>query len=255
MTWLLPLFLVACSSSPPSYEVNAKDVQMARIRLDQLGFEIELLGLKGGVHCMPARMQRMTTQHRLAGSELLTGMVDDAMINMDKLAVELKQSDNLLHQLLKKTYCGHTENAFAESELQQKLLLLMSLDNQFPSASARLLPEYQRALASAAKILISHPHWTLSLVGHTDNQGSSASNLKLGQQRAEAVRDVLVKHGVSEGQISITSQGEMQPVTINADSIGRLANRRVDAYLLIHPDRDRPIRTYSLKDWYHAPER
>ena len=51
------------------------------------------------------------------------------------------------------------------------------------------------------------------LVGHTDRLGSETYNQKLGQNRAETVRSLLVQNGVSANIISVASAGKNQPVT------------------------------------------
>lgn len=53
----------------------------------------------------------------------------------------------------------------------------------------------------------------IKLVGHTDRLGSDDYNQKLGQSRAETIRQLLIQYGVSEKIISASSVGESQPVT------------------------------------------
>ena len=65
--------------------------------------------------------------------------------------------------------------------------------------------------------------------GHTDAVGSAGSNKDLAEQRAEAVRNWLVKNGnVAENRISLHPVGESQPVASNATESGRQQNRRVE---------------------------
>ena len=47
------------------------------------------------------------------------------------------------------------------------------------------------------------------LVGHTDRLGSETYNQKLGQNRAETVRSLLVQNGVSANIISVASAGRI----------------------------------------------
>ncbi|RKG36335.1 cell envelope biogenesis protein OmpA [Acinetobacter guerrae] len=53
----------------------------------------------------------------------------------------------------------------------------------------------------------------INLVGHTDRLGNENYNQKLGQSRAETVRNLLIQNGVSEKIISASSAGKNQPVT------------------------------------------
>lgn len=53
----------------------------------------------------------------------------------------------------------------------------------------------------------------IKLVGHTDRLGSEDYNRKLGQNRAETVRSLLIQNGVDANAVSTASAGEQQPVT------------------------------------------
>jgi len=65
--------------------------------------------------------------------------------------------------------------------------------------------------------------------GFTDATGSASSNKELAEQRAQAVRDWMVKNGnVAEGKISLHPVGEAQPVATNSTEAGRQQNRRVE---------------------------
>jgi outer membrane protein OmpA-like peptidoglycan-associated protein len=64
--------------------------------------------------------------------------------------------------------------------------------------------------------------------GHTDSQGSDATNQPLSQNRATAVRDYLVSKGVSADKISSIGLGSSRPITDNATPENRANNRRVE---------------------------
>jgi peptidoglycan-associated lipoprotein len=64
--------------------------------------------------------------------------------------------------------------------------------------------------------------------GHTDATGPEAYNLRLGEDRAEAVRNYLRdQHGIALSRIEVMSYGESRPVTDNKSKENRAANRRV----------------------------
>ena len=65
----------------------------------------------------------------------------------------------------------------------------------------------------------------------TDSVAPANYNLKLSQQRAEVVRDFLLKQGVAEHQIHIDWKGEAEPVASNDTEDGRLLNRRTEITL------------------------
>lgn len=68
--------------------------------------------------------------------------------------------------------------------------------------------------------------------GHTDNVGTEEYNLNLSRQRAEAVMQYLVKHGVDQSNISIDYYGSSRPLTTNDTEAGRKLNRRVEFEIL-----------------------
>lgn len=72
---------------------------------------------------------------------------------------------------------------------------------------------------------------TVTLTGHTDNVGNADSNMKLGQARADAMKQLLVKKGAPSEQISTESKGQTQPTASNDTPKGRHENRRVELRL------------------------
>lgn len=53
----------------------------------------------------------------------------------------------------------------------------------------------------------------IKLVGHTDRLGSDSYNDRLGQNRADTVRNLLVQNGVASNVISTATAGKRQPVS------------------------------------------
>ncbi|MDZ7593680.1 MAG: OmpA family protein [Thiobacillus sp.] len=68
----------------------------------------------------------------------------------------------------------------------------------------------------------------IEVAGHTDSMGSDAYNMRLSQQRAEAVRNFLISRGVAADRLTAKGYGESQPVADNATEEGRFKNRRVE---------------------------
>lgn len=70
------------------------------------------------------------------------------------------------------------------------------------------------------------------LTGHTDNIGSDESNLALGQQRADIIKQYLVSLGVPSAKITATSKGKAMPVADNQTEEGRAKNRRTELQII-----------------------
>ncbi|AFT69751.1 Thrombospondin type 3 repeat family [Alloalcanivorax dieselolei B5] len=77
-----------------------------------------------------------------------------------------------------------------------------------------------------------YPSANLVLEGHTDSTGPEGYNQKLSQQRANAVKDVLVNHfNVDNSRITAEGYGEAKPIADNSTRDGRAQNRRVEAIM------------------------
>ena len=98
-----------------------------------------------------------------------------------------------------------------------------------------LLDEYASALQSPAL-----GEATLLIAGHTDAAGSDAHNLRLSEQRAQAVRDYLVQQGITAHRLIAKGYGEAYPVASNATEADRELNRRSEFIRLDSPAMDNP---------------
>lgn len=67
----------------------------------------------------------------------------------------------------------------------------------------------------------------IQVSGHTDSVGNDAYNQNLSTQRADAVKDYLVKKGVDSALIKSAGFGESQPIASNDTEAGRSQNRRI----------------------------
>lgn len=109
----------------------------------------------------------------------------------------------------------------------------------FETGRAELLPGAQDRLSRVADFLKASPRGVV-VEGYTDSTGSSSTNLRLSERRADSVRDYLVAQGVSADRISAAGKGESSPVASNANSAGRAMNRRVEIVLQRPPGAPEP---------------
>jgi outer membrane protein OmpA-like peptidoglycan-associated protein len=124
------------------------------------------------------------------------------------------------------------ERAVAAGKLAEGKLLyetVLSDDKvKFGFDQATLSDEAKAALdAFAAGLKTENKNVYVEIQGHTDNVGGEAYNLKLGEQRATAVKDYLAKAGIPLFRMETISYGETAPVADNGTREGRNQNRRV----------------------------
>ncbi len=99
----------------------------------------------------------------------------------------------------------------------------------FDTNKATLKPESTAALDEITKLLATDPTLKLYVVGHTDNTGNVDANLKLSQERGEAVLQALVRdHGVATARLKASGCGPFSPVAPNDSDEGKARNRRVE---------------------------
>lgn len=77
-------------------------------------------------------------------------------------------------------------------------------------------------------LTIDYPKMTIEIGGHTDNVGSLDYNMKLSSNRAKAVVDYLINHGVEKERLSYKGYAYQQPIAPNDTEDGRQKNRRVE---------------------------
>ena len=83
-------------------------------------------------------------------------------------------------------------------------------------------------LDKLADTLLKAKNWTIEIQGHTDDKGSDDYNLKLSQNRADAVKKYLISKGVSADTITSKGFGESVPLVANDIDANREKNRRVE---------------------------
>jgi len=105
-------------------------------------------------------------------------------------------------------------------------------DVLFAPGKADIGPGAQRSIDKLAEFLRAYPRRNVLIEGHTDNLGDADFNIKLSQQRADAVRDLLVARGIAPERIRTKGYGPKFPVVDNDSAAGRQQNRRVEVIVL-----------------------
>ena len=98
----------------------------------------------------------------------------------------------------------------------------------FATGKYNLLAKSNASLNEVAKLMKDDPSLILDISGHTDDVGSEESNQTLSENRANAVKEYLVKQGIAENRLNATGYGEAKPVADNKTAAGRAKNRRTE---------------------------
>ena len=98
----------------------------------------------------------------------------------------------------------------------------------FEFGRATLQAESFFELDRMAEMMQSNQNMIIEIQGHTDNVGSDEANLKLSQQRADAVRDYFLKKKLPMERVRSVGFGEARPIASNATTEGQAKNRRVE---------------------------
>jgi OmpA-OmpF porin, OOP family len=102
----------------------------------------------------------------------------------------------------------------------------------FETGKAELRPESAPELDRVVVTMNENPKLAIEVDGHTDNVGSNALNVKLSQDRADAVREYLIGKGIEPDRVGGKGFGETKPVATNDTDEGRARNRRVEFVIL-----------------------
>jgi outer membrane protein OmpA-like peptidoglycan-associated protein len=115
-----------------------------------------------------------------------------------------------------------------EAELTARGLVLTLSDVLFDVGRATLKPGAELTLNELATFLQEYPERNVLVEGHTDSTGGRDLNMRLSQQRAQAVQAALTARGIPGNRVRTLGLGPDYPVASNAAAAGRQRNRRVE---------------------------
>mgnify|MGYP005725230239 CR=1 FL=1 len=98
----------------------------------------------------------------------------------------------------------------------------------FRTGSAEIDPSSARILDQAYYTLVQNPEVRVAIHGYTDNTGSLQLNMRLSQDRADAVKFFLAERGIEPSRIRSEGFGPRNPVAPNSTREGRRRNRRIE---------------------------
>jgi outer membrane protein OmpA-like peptidoglycan-associated protein len=98
-------------------------------------------------------------------------------------------------------------------------------DVLFRTGSAEITPEIAHQIQVLAQAVAKSPELKVRVDGYADPRGSVDTNLKLSEDRANAVRDLFLAAGINDEVLEVNAYGKSQSVA--ADNDGYALERRV----------------------------
>lgn len=142
-------------------------------------------------------------------------------------------SANANRRVVQNIELGLPEPAAVVAETTHHVGKVMRLDALiFQQRSSIISPESYTELNSVAQMLHTNPNMVIQLEGHTDTRGDQKLNLKLSQQRVDAVRDYLVRRGVVKSRVKLKAYGGTMPLSRENSEEAHKLNRRVEVRIL-----------------------
>lgn len=105
-------------------------------------------------------------------------------------------------------------------------------DLLFDTGKSTIQKNSYKAVDDLAALLLNRKTMIVEISGHTDNVGTPADNLKLSQDRANTVRNYLIKKGVEPERITAVGYGDTKPVADNSTPQGKQMNRRTEVKII-----------------------
>ncbi|MBS2029097.1 MAG: OmpA family protein [Deltaproteobacteria bacterium] len=98
----------------------------------------------------------------------------------------------------------------------------------FDFNKSNLRPDSEPVLKQVLAMFQADASYSAEIGGHTDNVGEKNYNQKLSGERAKAVKDWLVAHGIAPARLTSAGYGDTRPLVPNNSDANRARNRRVE---------------------------
>lgn len=172
--------------------------------------------------------------------KILQAKAEEAHLNAEaaeraRLAAEQQQQQAEAEKAQLRERLRQQLNAVLETQETARGLIVNISDVLFEFNKYVLQAGAREKMAKVSGILLAYPGLKIQLEGHTDSIGTDDYNMKLSQQRADAVRDYLTAQGVSASTVSAIGLGKADPVASNDTATGRQRNRRVEMVVTGEP--------------------
>ena len=135
--------------------------------------------------------------------------------------------------VIKDVELGLPVSASGHAETTHTVGKVLNLDNLiFQLGKAKIEPASYEELDQVVKMLQTYPKMVIQLEGHTDTKGDPKQNMRLSQERVDAVKDYLITKGVNKTKVKTKAFGGTQPLSRADTEEAHKMNRRVQVRIL-----------------------
>ncbi|RZK19194.1 MAG: OmpA family protein, partial [Hymenobacter sp.] len=169
---------------------------------------------------------------------LLSGRTYQVAVNKDGKNIETQEfavpiSTNDSTTITKNIYANYIDLAMGDGGRFKKIY--------FDTDKYTLRPESIKTLNNTASVLKMNPGINISIEGHCDSRNTDEYNMVLGQNRADAAKNYLVKQGVADTRLTTVSYGERRPAAPNDTPENMQLNRRDEFRMVLKEGEPMPV--------------
>jgi outer membrane protein OmpA-like peptidoglycan-associated protein len=190
------------------------------------GEKLEITGLYRADEAKPANFENLGLARAAEIANLFKPPLTDDRINIRGKLVNPSEGDKT--NMFKSVEFRNLKNTTAIKEIDDRTLIY------FPFNSTNKLNNTEvEAYLNDVATRVKKSGERVRLTGHTDSMSSSESNIRLGQRRANIVKQYLISKGVSSSKIIAESKGETQPASgAYVNNKKSAANRRTELQII-----------------------
>jgi len=177
---------------------------------------------------IPAMLFTVSCAKKAVMTEPSTTTADDDAARQAEL--EKQQAMEREKQMEEERLAAERAEQLKSEAMQRDMMMaknrFLNENVYFAFDDATLDYQAQELLKQKAMWLRDYPDANVVIEGHTDERGTNAYNLALGERRAESAKTFLVNLGISAARMTTISYGEEKPVDMGQNEEGWAKNRR-----------------------------
>lgn len=165
------------------------------------------------------------SNRNLISQEIIVDPQDFVIVGKKEINIELilKPEEKLIIKSEKKQ--EDSKVSLAGLQIKDNIILHNIF---FERTKPDLVSESYTEVQKLANLLIANPFMNISISGHTDNVGDKFALMKLSEERALAIKKILLEKGIPSYRVTALGYGDSKPLAPNDTEENKSKNRRVE---------------------------